>query len=179
MEGNLPFIIFKTKKGKFAIDAYLITRVEKIERIAVLIRKADNMSEIPEIPENLTINTKNFEEFIEYAMEKIRRKSGKTMNSRLRKMRRWNIFRFLGIPTGHSRHISEEERLAKENREALLALGIMENVFRGELEVLGFGIAKVELREGRVFLNGAFDPVYTELIKTDMRAAMGLLEILR
>lgn len=43
-------------------------------------------------------------------------------------MRRWNVWRIIGIPMGHQRHIDRDEELAKENREAILALAILQKV---------------------------------------------------
>ncbi|ASJ16765.1 hypothetical protein A3L04_06595 [Thermococcus chitonophagus] len=179
MEAEIPYIIFQTKRGKFAIDAYLVTRIEKLERVATLIRKAESVEKISTPPQIAKDFEREFEEFLERLMRITRSRAGRLMNKRLGKMRRWNIFRFLGIPTGHSRHISEEERLAKDNREALLALSILENVISENIEVIGYGTAKVEIKGKAVYLNGKLDPVYTELLKTDMRAALALLELVK
>ncbi|MFA4639933.1 hypothetical protein [Pyrococcus kukulkanii] len=179
MKAEIPFIIFKTKKGTFAMDLYLINRVEKFERIATLIRRAENIRQASFVPEEAERWEEEFEGFLKRLLEITRIRSGKIMDKRLGKMRRWNIFRLLGIPTGHSRHISEEERLARDNREALLALSILENVIKGDISVIGYGVAEIEIKGKKVYINGRVDPVYTELIKTDMRAAMALLELVR
>ncbi|MFA4647483.1 hypothetical protein P8X24_09585 [Pyrococcus kukulkanii] len=179
MRGELPFIIFKTKKGMFAIDLYLINRVEKLERIATLIRRAENIKQASFVPKEVGGWEEEVKDFLKWLLEIARVRSGKIINKRLGKMRRWNIFRLLGIPTGHSRHVSEEERLARDNREALLALSILENVIKGDIKVVGYGVAEIEIKGKEVYINGRVDPVYTELIKRDMRAAMALLELVR
>ncbi|BAA30248.1 hypothetical protein [Pyrococcus horikoshii] len=178
-EIELPYIIFRTKSGLYGIDAYTALRVEKPERVATLIRKFNRMPEVTENHEFALIKKNEVEEFLYSVLKYAKEKASSKMKERVSKMRRWGLFRLLGIPTGHSRHISEEERLAKENREALLALSILETILKGNLEVLGYSSINVEVREDGIYVNGELDRVYTELIKVDMRAAMALLELAR
>ncbi|AAL81466.1 hypothetical protein PFDSM3638_06690 [Pyrococcus furiosus DSM 3638] len=178
MKGILPYVIFRSKKGTFALDAYLALRVEKVERIATLIRKAEVVKRAFDIPPNADLTLEELSEFLESSMEKIRKNAGESFDRRLKKIRRWNLARLFGIPTGHTRHIAEDEHLSREHRESLLALSILENVCRGGIEPIGYGVVDVEVKEGKVYINGKLDPVYTELIKIDMKAALALLEIL-
>ncbi|CAB50009.1 hypothetical protein [Pyrococcus abyssi] len=178
---KVPYIIFKTKSGIYGIDAYTSLRVEKVERAATLIRRFDKMPSMIKMEETelALISKDNVGDFLIRLKDYTKNKAASKLNQRFKKMRRWNLFRFLGIPTGHSRHISEEERLAKENREALLALSILNVVLKGDVEPLGYSFIELEIRDDGVYIDGKKDGVYTELLKVDMRAAIALLELAR
>ncbi|AEC52688.1 hypothetical protein PNA2_1774 [Pyrococcus sp. NA2] len=175
----IPYVIFKTKSGIYGIDAYTSLRVEKPERIATLVKKFNTIPELIDEHKLALLSADELPTFLELLREDLQGKANSTMRRRVSKMRRWNIFRLLGIPTGHSRHIQEEEKLAKENREALLALSILDVVLKGGVKPLGYSLLELEFEGDKVYINGKLDGVYTELIKVDMRAAMALLEISR
>ncbi|AEH24458.1 hypothetical protein [Pyrococcus yayanosii] len=175
---RVPYVLFRTASGIYGIDAYTSLRVERPERAATLIRRAEGLRPVQEKPENALLSLEEVEAFLTNLLELVKEHSGSIMKERVSKMRRWNIFRLLGIPTGHSRHIAEEERLAKENREALLALSLLENVLRGRVKPLGYAILELEVRGREVMVGGRRDGVYTELTKIDMRAAMALAELI-
>ncbi|HIH73171.1 MAG: Uncharacterized protein XD43_1798 [Thermococcales archaeon 44_46] len=69
-------------------------KVEKIEHVSVLIRKFNK--ELPREARNplpKLVNEENLEEFLKRTFERVYELSGRTLDERLRHMRKWNVFR--------------------------------------------------------------------------------------
>ncbi|ASJ07872.1 hypothetical protein A3L11_00990 [Thermococcus siculi] len=178
MELRVPYIIFETRTGEYGIDAYFSLRVERPERRATLIRKAVDLERVNGKPQGVLLDLGSVEGYLTSLFLTLYDLSGERFNERTRHMRRWSIWRIIGIPTGHQRHIERDEELAKKNREALLALAIVRKVLGikspTELEramVVPKGYAVLELE---ISGNEVGDPVYRELFKMDSNAGMAL-----
>lgn len=178
MRVRVPYVLFETKTGSYGVDAYFSLRVSKVERRAVLIKREDSLTPASKKPENALITTSNVEEYLKELFTTIHHLSHARFRKRGDHMRRWNIWRLIGIPTGHKRHVDEDERLSEESREALLALSILQRVLGvknpSELEksrIVPKGYAFLELRiEG----GHVSDPVYEELLRIDPGVGMTL-----
>ncbi|WP_297521626.1 hypothetical protein [Thermococcus sp.] len=179
---RVPYVLFEVRKnGKststFALDAYFIEFLSIEPRKVVLIKD----------PSTITLGGK-----AEGALPKLLRKpvgallkdlyetlletSGEVREKRVSHMRRWNVWRILGIPTGHSRHVEIDEELAKVEREYSLGLALLERILgvkngRGldELEVVERGVLyrKLWLFNGNVTGEEGPDKVYTDLLRID------------
>ncbi|MBP1911165.1 hypothetical protein [Thermococcus stetteri] len=178
MRVRVPYILFRTKTGEYGLDAYFSLNVEKVERRATLIRKAEVVKPVPEKPPTAVLRGEDLEEYLFGLFSRLYELSGERMKERTNHMRRWNLLRLIGIPSGHQRHIEREEGLARENREALLALAIMRKVLgvkrpseieKARLEFLGYGVFELEVNGREVS-----DPVYRELFKVDPIAGIAL-----
>ncbi|WP_054840948.1 hypothetical protein [Thermococcus peptonophilus] len=174
-------MVFRTKTGgEYGLDAYFFLNVEKVERRATLIRKAEDLKLISKKPSTALLSGEDVEEYLLGLFSKLYELSGERMKERTSHIRRWNLLRLIGIPSGHQRHVEKEEELARENREALLALAILRKVLgikkpediekAGGIEFEGgYGIFELEIEGGNVN-----DPVYRELFKVDPIAGMAL-----
>ncbi len=133
MKLRVPYVLFETATGRYGLDAYFSLRVEKPERRATLIRKAEGLQLIGgEKPVTALLNIESLGEYLNSLFLTLCELSGESFNERTKHMRRWNLWRLLGIPTGgHQRHVDRDEELAERNREALLALAIMRKVLGG------------------------------------------------
>ena len=178
MELRIPYIVFETGTGEYGVDAYFSLRVEKPERRATLIRKAEDLERVSERPAGALLNPDSLEGYLTSLFLTLYDLSGERFKERTRHMRRWNLWRMIGIPTGHQRHIDRDEELARENREALLALAIVRKVLGikfptelGKVRVVprGYAVMRLEL-SGR----DISDPVYRELLKIDSNAGMAI-----
>lgn len=178
MRVRVPYLVFRTKTGKYGVDAYFSLNVEKVERRATLIRKAKDLKPLSKKPPTALLDGSEIEGYLFGLFSKLYELSGERMKERTSHMRRWNLWRLIGIPSGHQRHIEREEELARENREALLALAIMRKVLgvkkpddieKARIEFLGYGVFELEIADGKIS-----DPVYRELFKIDPVAGMGL-----
>jgi len=189
MRIEVPYLVFEVKGKRFMIDVYFSRKVEKIEHVSVLIRKfGSNLPKEAENPLPKLINEETLEEFLKRTFEKIYELSGRSLDERLRHMRKWNVLRILGIPTGFHRHKEKDETLAKENREALLALSLLQEVLgvKSPAELRDLKLQPVEWRYYAIELKGdeiynekgKRDPIYTELLKRDsgFRQALYALE---
>ncbi|AIF68476.1 hypothetical protein PAP_00145 [Palaeococcus pacificus DY20341] len=173
----IPYLIFEVKGKEYMIDAYFSKKVERIERVSALIRPFDrSLRRECEGSLEPLIKEEDLEGFLKEVFREVYELSGEKLKSRLSHMRRWNIFRLLGLPTGYKRHLKEEEELAKENREALLALAILKNVLGikspKELEnlhilVRGYRYYAVEIGESIYNEKGKEDKIYAQLLKID------------
>ncbi|ASA78048.1 hypothetical protein [Thermococcus sp. 5-4] len=178
MRLRVPYVLFETKTGKYGVDAYFSLRVEKPERRATLIRKAEDLVMVKEKPMGALLEGESVVEYLTSLFVILYELSGESFNERARHMRRWNIWRLIGIPTGHQRHVDRDEELAKKNREALLALAILRKVLGVKTPVelsdttikpLGYAFLEFEVNGGDVG-----DPVYRELFRIDSNAGMAL-----
>lgn len=178
MKLRVPYVLFETATGRYGLDAYFSLRVEKPERRATLIRKAEGLQLIGEKPVTALLNTESLGEYLNSLFLTLCELSGESFNERTKHMRRWNLWRLLGIPTGHQRHVDRDEELAERNREALLALAIMRKVLgvknqsdleRAVVRPLGYAFLELEVSGREVS-----DPVYRELFRVDSNAGMAL-----
>ena len=178
MRIEVPYLVFEVRGRRFMIDAYFSRKVEKVEHVSVLIRKFDgNPPKDAENPLPTLINEETIGEFLTTTFEKIYEVSGRTLDERLSHMRKWNVLRILGIPTGFQRQKEKDEVLAKESREALLALSLLQEVLgvKKPTELRDMKLRPVEWRYYTIELKGdeiynkkgKKDPVYTELLKRD------------
>ncbi|NJE29724.1 hypothetical protein E3E38_01465 [Thermococcus sp. 18S1] len=178
MRLRVPYVLFETRTGMYGVDAYFSLRVEKPERRATLIRKAEDLQRLEVRPQGALLEEDSLGNYLTSLFVTLYDLSGERFNERAHHMRRWNIWRIIGIPTGHQRHVDRDEELAKKNREALLALAIMRKVLGikspaelGETVVKPMGYAVLEFEvDGRE----VSDPVYRELFKIDSNAGMAL-----
>ncbi|ASJ05127.1 hypothetical protein [Thermococcus barossii] len=178
MRLRVPYVLFETGTGEYGVDAYFSLRVEKPERRATLIRKAEDLVRTGEKPMGALLKGESVVEYLTSLFVLLYELSGESFNERTRHMRRWNIWRLIGIPTGHQRHVDRDEELAKKNREALLALAILRKVLGAKTPVelegvtirpLGYAFLEFDVDGGNVS-----DPVYRELFKIDSNAGMAL-----
>lgn len=189
MRIEVPYLVFEVKGRRFMLDAYFSRKVEKAEHISVLIRKFDsNLPRDAENPLPKLIDEETIEEFLKTTFERIYELSGRTLDERLRHIRKWNVLRILGIPSGFRRHKEKDEALAKENREALLALSLLQEVLGVktpaelrdvELRPIEWRYYTIELKGDEIYNEkGEKDPIYTELLKRDngFRQALYALE---
>lgn len=170
MRVEVPYVIFETRTGRYGLDAYFFTRLERVEHRAALIRKADAIKPVSEVRGNVGISPDEIEGILKELALSLYELSGRSFEERGKHMRRWNLFRFLGIPTGYFKHLKMDEEMARQNREALLALSIVEHVLgvrkpsdleNVELRTLGWGIFELEVEDE------PRDSVYLELYRVD------------
>jgi len=177
MEIKIPFIIFEVHGEEYAIDAYFSKKLEKIERISTLIRRTDFPRAFPEGSLEPLLKEEELENFLKSLFYEVAKISGQTFDERLRHMRRWNLWRFLGVPTGFRRHLEEDEKLSSASREAMLSLSILQRVLGvknagklGDVIIIPKGYAYYVIRvEGGEIRNekGEIDRIYTSLLKID------------
>ncbi len=177
---SIPYLVFKVNGTLYAIDAHFTKTVEKEERIAVLIRPYNALlySDKPgERALEPLLGMDELAEFLKGAFTASYERSREKFNERVRYIRRWNILRFLGIPTGHQRHIEKDEELAEESREAMMALTIFRKVLgvkreeeldRVSIQPLRYVYYDVRLEGSEVFdRHGNKDKIYTQLMRFD------------
>ena len=181
MRIEVPYILFETGTGRYGLDAYFFTRLEKVEHRAALIRKADVIKPVSKVCGNVGISPEEIEGILKGLALSLYELSGRSFEERGKHMRRWNLFRFLGIPTGHFKHLKKDEEMARRNREALLALSIVEHVLgvrkpsdleNVELRSLGWGIFELEVEDE------PRDNLYRELYRADDGFRRALWELI-
>ncbi len=177
---SIPYLVFEVNGNLYLIDAYFTKVVEKEERLAVLIRPYD-MSIYSKEPHGQTLEPllrmDELEGYLKKAFITSYERSGEKFNERLKHMRRWNIWRLLGIPTGHQRHIEKDEKLAEESREAMMALTIfrkilgikeIEEVDKISIHPIEYVYYDIVLKGDEVFDRyGKKDKIYTQLMMFD------------
>ncbi len=177
---EVPYVLFEVhRKGKrigtYAIDAYFVEFLSLEPRKAVLIKGLDaiRLSENAEkpLPRLLRIPV---ERFLKELYRELLSASQETRGRRISHMRRWNVWRILGIPTGHSRHIAVDEQLAKVERENALGLALLKKVLgmKGDVESVeireaGVRYRRLWLEKGEVAGEEGVDRVYTNLLRID------------
>ncbi|RLF81685.1 hypothetical protein DRN38_01910 [Thermococci archaeon] len=178
MKVEIPYLVIEVNGKLFMIDAYFSKKVEKTEHVSVLIKrfKRDLPREAQNpLPSLITENEIKF--FLKNVFGTLYECSGKKVDERLRHMRKWNIHRFLGIPSGFKRHKEKEEELAKQNREILLALALLQEVLgikspkefeEINIKPVGWRYYTIKVREDGIYNEkGEKDAIYTELLKID------------
>jgi len=134
MTMEVPYALFEVRKGgrlrgTFAVDAYFIEFLSLEPRKVVLIKDASTVVLKREVRKPLPrLLREPIDELLKGLYEELLRYSSEVREKRLNHMRRWNVWRILGIPTGHSRHIAIDEDLAKVERENSLGLALLEGI---------------------------------------------------
>ncbi|WP_297550189.1 hypothetical protein [Thermococcus sp.] len=182
MTMNVPYVLFEVRKngkkrGTFAIDTYFIEFVSLEPRKVVMIKDTSAVALKEEVNDALPkLLGKPVEELLKGLYRELLENSNEVREKRITHMRRWNVWRILGIPTGHSRHVAIDEELSKAEREYSLALALLERILgvKGEDELEGVKITelgvlyrKLRLANGRVLGEEGVDKVYTNLLKID------------
>jgi len=180
---GVPYVRFEVetdgkRRGIFAMDAYFVEFLSLEPRATVLI-KDPSKAPFTENPEGSLPRLFNddIESFLKGLYERMEGTARDVRNYRVSHMRRWDFLRIIGIPSGHHRHIAEEEYLARIERENSLGLAILSKVLhvRGsddldrvrvrELDVVYYRLA---LHGGNVVdVRGKVDKVYTQLLGLD------------
>ena len=178
MKVEVPYLVFEVNGNEYMIDAHFSKKLERIERISTLIRPIDRtLPETAEEPLPILLQKNEIEEFLKNLFIRVYERSGEKLDKRLRHMRKWNILRLIGIPTGFSRHVERDEQLAKENREAMFSLAILRKILGvktptelGKVKIVPkeYLYYKIELRNGEIFNEkGEKDSIYTQLLEID------------
>ncbi|MDV3104735.1 hypothetical protein, partial [Thermococcus waiotapuensis] len=154
---------------------------EKVEHSAALIRRGEEIRPVSEVRGNPGVTPEKVGDALKELAFSLYELSGRSFQERGKHMRRWNIFRLLGIPTGYLRHLEKDEEMARQNREALLALSIIEHVLgirkpsdleNVELKPVGWGIFELEVEDEPK------DSVYRELYRVDGGFRRALRELI-
>ncbi|EHP87426.1 hypothetical protein [Methanotorris formicicus] len=173
----VPYLVFEVNGKEYMIDAYFSKKLEKIERVSALIKPIDR--DLPKTAKNhlpILLKENELEEFLKKLFVEVYEQSGERLNARLKHMRRWNIFRFIGIPVGFLRHIKREEDLAKENRETMLSLAILRKILdiKNPEDINSIKITakyylyyKIEIKGNQIFNEKGKDIIYTQLLEID------------
>ena len=184
MPMEIPFIIFRVmKKGKsirrLAIDSYFTEFLSIEPRKVVLIKDPNREKFRSSARDPLPVLLqKDPDRLLKDLFEGLERASSDALGKRVSHIRQWNILRMIGIPSGHSRHIAIDERLAETERENSLGLALLKGVLgvKGseelkDIEVITEGTAymRLWLENGRVMTDSGKDSVYTGLLKKDPR----------
>jgi len=182
MAMEVPYVLFEVRKkgkprGTFAVDAYFIEFLSLEPRKAVLIKNASKVVLRREAQKALPpLLKKPVGETLKSLYRELLRNSTEARKKRVNHMRRWNVWRILGIPTGHSRHIALDEELAKVERENSLGLALLGRILGvkreeelGDVEVREGEVLyrRLWLSDGQVLGEEGVDRVYTNLIKID------------
>ncbi|WP_048150243.1 hypothetical protein [Palaeococcus ferrophilus] len=179
MEVKVPFLVFEVNGEEYAIDAHFSRRLSRVERISTLIRKRNFPESLPAGSLEALLGEDELEDFLKALYMEVAKLAGERIDDRMRHMRRWNLSRLLGLPTGFFRHVKEDEELAEKSREAMLSLAILKKVLGvksaadlGEVKVTVKGLThyriSVDLEKGEVLdEKGKKDAVYSALLKMD------------
>jgi len=180
MAMEVPYVLFEVqrsgrKAGTYAIDAYFVEFVSLEPRKAVLIKnpRAVRLYENAENPLPRLLRDP-VGRFLKRLYSELLSASHETREKRISHMRRWNVWRILGIPTGHGRHIAVDEHLAKVERENTLGLALLKKVLdvkddveSVEIREVGLSYRRLWLKNGEVVGEEGADRVYTNLMKID------------
>ncbi|WP_324736544.1 hypothetical protein VFC49_05720 [Thermococcus sp. SY098] len=178
MKVEVPYLVFEVNGKEYMIDAHFSRKLERIERVSTLIRPIDRtLSKTAEAPLPILLQKNEIEGFLKNLFVEVYERSGEKLNKRLAHMRKWNILRLIGIPTGFSRHVEKDEQLAKENREAMLSLAILRKILGvktpTELDKIKivpkeYLYYRIELKNREIFNEkGEKDGIYTQLLEID------------
>ena len=174
---EVPFVLFRTPRGKFAIDAYFTEFVSLEPRKALLIKdpSKETLSERAERPLPVLLRG-DVGEFLRGLFLNLEETFHETREKRVSHIRQWNVLRIIGIPTGHSRHVATEERLGEIERENSFGLALLKGITGvnspEELEGIpiveeGIAYRKIWVEAGEVKSPTGKDAVYTGLLKKD------------
>ncbi len=174
---DVPFVLFRTPRGRFAIDAYFTEFVSLEPRKALLIKdpSKEALSETAERPLPVLLK-ENVGEFLRELFLNLEETAREMREKRISHIRHWNVLRFLGVPTGYRRHIIEDEMLADLEREnsfglallkAILGAGSWGEVEGAEIVEEGVAYRKLWVEKGEVRSRAGRDAVYTGLLRKD------------
>jgi len=174
---EVPFIVFKTPRGRFAIDAYFTEFVSLEPRKVVLIKDPEKEGLLDSASDPLPVLLKeDVREFLIGLFTRLEEAERGLRERRISHMRRWNALRIIGIPTGHSRHIAMDERLGEAERENSFGLALLKSILGvrsseelSRIRVTKEGIAYrvIWLEKGEVLSPVGKDAVYTNLLRKD------------
>jgi hypothetical protein len=182
MAMEVPYVLFDVRKkgklrGTFAVDAYFVEFLSIESRKVVLMKDASTVVLKGEARKALPrLLEKPVDGLLKDLYGKLLKGSMEAREKRVSHMRRWNVWRILGIPTGHSRHIAMDEELAKIERENSVGLALLEGILGvkreeelKEVEVRERGVLYRELwlSRGQVLGEEGVDRVYTNLLQID------------
>lgn len=182
MEIEVPYVLFRTKSGVYGLDSYFYPALERAEHRAALLRKMEPKP-LPQVSGEYHVTPDNVKDVLRELALELYGLAGRSFDERNKHMRRWNILRFLGIPSGYLKNLKRDEELAGRVRRVLLALSIVEHVLgiKGpsdlenlSVEPLGWAVFRLEVVDGK-----PVDPVYAQLYEDDAgfrRALFGLLQ---
>ncbi|WP_297507883.1 hypothetical protein [Thermococcus sp.] len=174
---EVPLILFRTARGRFAVDAYFTEFVSLEPRKVLLIKdpSKEALSETAGRPLPVLLR-EDVGEFLRRLFLTLEESSREARDRRISHLRRWNVLRIIGIPTGHSRHIATDERLGEIERESSFGLALLKGILgvtsSGELAkvpIIGEGVAyrKLWVEDGKVKSPAGEDTVYTGLLRKD------------
>jgi len=174
---EVPFILFRTPRGRFAIDAYFTEFVSLEPRKALLIKDPSKERLSPAARNPLPVLLRgDVGEFLRELFLNLGETAREVRERRVSHIRRWNVLRFLGVPTGYRRHIIEDEMLADLEREnsfglallrAILGAGNWEEAEAAEIVKESIAYREVWIEDGEVRSPAGKDAVYTGLLKKD------------
>jgi len=180
---GVPYVRFEVetggkRRGIFAMDAYFVEFLSLEPRATVLIKEPSKVPFMERVEDSLPRLFKgDIGSFLRGLYERMEATARDVRGDRVDHMRRWDLLRMIGIPTGHSRHIAEDEYLARIERENSLGLAILSKVLHvkglDELDgvrvrELGVVYYQLGLRDGSVVdSRGKVDKVYTQLLGLD------------
>ncbi|ACS33373.1 hypothetical protein [Thermococcus gammatolerans] len=182
MAVEVPYVLFRTRSGVYGIDGYFYPALERVEHRAALLRKMPPKP-VPRAYGDSYVTPSNVGKVLRELALELYELTGRSFDERGRHMRRWNILRFLGIPSGYIKNLKRDEELAGRVRRALLALSIVEHVLgiKGPadlddlfVEPLGWSVFRLEIVKGR-----PVDPVYSQLYEDDAGFRRALHEVLK
>ncbi|WP_145955415.1 hypothetical protein [Thermococcus henrietii] len=178
---EVPYVVFEVWKkdrgrGTYAIDAYFTEFVSLTPRKVTLVRDARSLRAVKATNPLPVLLGRPVEELLKELYMVLQGASIEAREKRVGHMRRWNVWRILGIPTGHGRHIAIDEELAKVERENTLGLALLGKILgvKGESELTevrvrekGVVYRRLWLEGGEVVGDGGTDKVYTNLLRMD------------
>ncbi len=182
MAMEVPYVLFEVRKngkstGTFALDAYFIEFLSLEPRKVVLIKDVSAVALSREPNDALPkLLEKPVGKLLKGLYGELLENSREVREKRVTHMQRWNVWRILGIPTGHSRHVTIDEKLSKVEREYSLALALLERILDvkrkeelDKVEITGREVLyrKLWLADGQVLGEDGVDKVYTNLLKID------------
>jgi len=182
MEIEVPYVLFRTKSGVYGLDSYFYPALERVEHRAALLRKMESKP-LPQVSGEYYVTPDNVKDVLRELALELYRLAGRSFDERSKHMRRWNVFRFLGIPSGYLKNLKKDEELAGRVRRVLLALSIVEHVLgiKGpsdlenlSVEPLGWALFRLKVVDGK-----PADPVYAQLYEDDAGFRRALYEFLQ
>ncbi|AJC72154.1 hypothetical protein X802_08260 [Thermococcus guaymasensis DSM 11113] len=182
MTVEVPYVLFRTRSGVYGIDGYFYPALERVEHRAALLRKMEPKP-LRGVSGKYYVTPDNVKDILRELALELYELAGRSFDERNKHMRRWNILRFLGIPSGYLKNLRRDNELAGRVRRVLLALSIVEHVLgiKGpadlenlSIEPLGWTLFRLEVVDGK-----PVDPVYAQLYEDDAGFRRALFELLQ
>ncbi|AGK60412.1 hypothetical protein Asulf_00385 [Archaeoglobus sulfaticallidus PM70-1] len=159
----IPYISFQLRTGKrLWVDAYFSAKLDERFRIAGLIRESVERSYVNSALKLDAILSKDelARTFSEILTE-VERKLKLVKIERGKRFGRWSFFRTLFLPFGHSKNLSQDERLSKMQIELMQSAEILRAV--SDCTVLGdTGYISIKIKDGL-----PEDKIYRRLYELD------------